>query len=72
MEAVKRYGSVQQSPIDELKTSLEIFRNHLKLIDDLMMNFNATNFYGICVEISAKDGRKITMFKFSCRVCSKC
>ena len=45
MEVVKRYGSVQQSPIDELKTTLEIFRNHLKLIDDLMMNFNATNFY---------------------------
>jgi type I restriction enzyme R subunit len=45
MEAVKRYGSTQQSPIDELKTSLEIFRNHLKLIDDLMINFNATNFY---------------------------
>lgn len=45
MEAVKRYGSTQQSPIDELKTSLEIFRNHLKLIDDLIINFNATNFY---------------------------
>lgn len=45
MEAVKKYGSAQESPIDELKTSLEIFRNHLKLIDDLMVNFNATNFY---------------------------
>lgn len=45
LEAVKKYGSTQQSPIDELKTSIEIFRNHLKLIDDLMMNFNATNFY---------------------------
>lgn len=45
LEAVKKYGSTQQSPIDELKTSIEIFRNHLKLIDDLMMNFNATNFF---------------------------
>ena len=45
MEAVKKYGSTQDSPIDEFKVSLEIFRNHLKLIDDLMINFNATNFY---------------------------
>lgn len=45
MEAVKKYGSVQESPIDEINTSLEIFRNHLKLIDDLMINFNATDFY---------------------------
>ena len=45
MEAVKKYGSVQESPIDEISSSLEIFRNHLKLIDDLMINFNATDFY---------------------------
>lgn len=45
LEAVKKYGSVQESPIDEINTSLEIFRNHLKLIDDLMINFNATDFY---------------------------
>jgi len=45
MEAVKKYGSIQESPIDELKSSLDIFRNQLKLIDDLMINFNATNFY---------------------------
>ena len=26
-------------------SACRIFRNHLKLIDDLMINFNATNFY---------------------------
>ena len=35
MEAVKRYGSVQESPIDEITISLGIFRNHLAMIDDL-------------------------------------
>ena len=45
MEAVKRYGSPQESPIDELNISLEIFRNHLKLIDDLLVNFNSDKFY---------------------------
>lgn len=45
MEAVKRYGSLQESPIDELNISLGIFRNHLKLIDDLLVNFNAEKFF---------------------------
>ena len=45
MEAVKRYGSPQESPIDELNISLGIFRNHLKLIDDLLVNFNAQKFF---------------------------
>ncbi len=45
MEAVKRYGSPQESPIDELNISLGIFRNHLKLIDDLLVNFNSEKFY---------------------------
>ena len=45
MEAVKRYGSLQESPIDEINISLGIFRNHLKLIDDLLINFNAEKFY---------------------------
>lgn len=45
MEAVKRYGDPQESPIDELKISLEILRNHLKLIDDLFVTFNAKKFY---------------------------
>lgn len=45
MEAVKMYGGPQESPIDEIGITLGIFRNHLKLIDDLLINFNATDFY---------------------------
>ncbi len=45
MKAVKLYGNPQESPIDEIMTSLEIFRNYLKLIDDLLASFNATKFY---------------------------
>lgn len=45
MEAIKRYGNPQGSPIDELNISIEIFRNHLKLLDDLLVNFNAEKFY---------------------------
>lgn len=45
MEAVKRYGGPQESPVDELNISLSIFRNHLALIDELLLGFNATKFY---------------------------
>ena len=45
LEAVKRYGSPQESPIDELNITLGIFRNHLALIDELLSGFNATKFY---------------------------
>ncbi len=45
MEAIKIYGSPQESPVDEIKLSIEIFRNHLSLISDLMQEFNATKFY---------------------------
>ncbi|AST91076.1 type I restriction endonuclease [Sutcliffiella cohnii] len=45
LEAVKKYGSPQESPIDEIKISLSVFRNHLSLIDDLLTGFNASNFY---------------------------
>ena len=45
LEAVKKYGSPQESPIDELNISLEIFRNHLALIDELLVSFNASKFY---------------------------
>lgn len=34
LEAVKKYGSPQESPVDELNITLGIFRNHLKMIDD--------------------------------------
>ena len=45
LEAVKKYGSPQDSPIDELNISLGIFRNHLVMIDELLVGFNATKFY---------------------------
>ena len=45
MEAVKKYGSPQESPIDELKVTLSIFRNHLALIDELLVNFDAERFH---------------------------
>jgi len=45
LEAVKKYGGPQESPIDELNVSLGIFRNHLALIDELLVNFNASKFY---------------------------
>lgn len=45
MEAVKKYGSPQESPIDEINIALGIFRNHLSMLDELMINFNATRYY---------------------------
>lgn len=45
LEAVKRYGNPQESSVDELNISLGIFRNHLALIDELLVGFNAAKFY---------------------------
>ena len=45
MEAVKKYGSPQESPVDELNVTIGIFRNHLALIDELLIGFNAVKFY---------------------------
>lgn len=45
MQAMKTYGGEQESPIDELKVTLGIFRNQLALIDDLMTGFDAKKFY---------------------------
>ena len=45
LEAVKKYGSPQESPVDELNITLGIFRNHLKMIDDLLLGFNAVKFF---------------------------
>lgn len=45
LEAVKKYGDPQESPIDELNISLGIFRNYLALIDELLINFDASKFY---------------------------
>ena len=45
MEAVKKYGGPQESPIDELNITLSIFRNHLALIDELLDGFNVSKFF---------------------------
>ena len=46
LEAVKKYGSPQENPVDELKISLAIFRNHLALLNELTSNFDAQKFFG--------------------------
>lgn len=45
LEAIKKYGSPIESPVDEIAISLAIFRNHLALIDQLLHGFNATKFF---------------------------
>lgn len=45
LEAVKKYGGPQQSPVDELNISLGIFRNHLALLDELLGDFDARKFH---------------------------
>ena len=45
LEAIKKYGGPQESPIDELNISLGIFRNHLALIGELLVDFDATKFH---------------------------
>lgn len=44
LEAVKQYGTDKDSPVDELEVTLSIFRNHLALIKDILINFDDTKF----------------------------
>ena len=44
-EAIKKYGTLQESPIDEMDVALGIFRNHLALITALISGFNAHKYY---------------------------
>lgn len=45
LEAIKIYGGPQESPIDEIKISLSVFRNHLSLIDSILHGFKVDKFY---------------------------
>jgi type I restriction enzyme R subunit len=45
LEAIKKYGSPQESPVDELAVSLAVFRNHLALLNELLHDFDATKFH---------------------------
>lgn len=45
LEAVKKYGDIEENPIDEMNVSLGIFRNHLAMLDELLINFDADKFF---------------------------
>lgn len=45
LEAVKRYGGPRENPVDELPISLSIFRNHLAMLDELLVTFDASYFF---------------------------
>lgn len=45
LEAMKKYGGPLENPVDELNITLEIFRNHLALLDELMTEFDSAPFY---------------------------
>lgn len=45
LEAVKKYGNDQDSLIETLDVTLKIFRNQLSIINDLLTNFDGTDFY---------------------------
>lgn len=45
LEAIKEYGGKQENPVDELNITLDIFRNHLALLDELMIEFDSKPFY---------------------------
>lgn len=45
MKALKTYGGDDAGSIDELTITLGIFRNHLALIDELMVDFDARRFH---------------------------
>jgi type I restriction enzyme R subunit len=45
LEAIKKHGGPQESPIDEIAITLSVFRYHLALIDELLFGFNSDKFY---------------------------
>lgn len=45
LEAVKKYGNDQDDLIETLDVTLKIFRNQLSIINDLLTNFDGTDFY---------------------------
>ncbi len=61
LEALKKYGSPQESPVDEISVALAVFRNHLALLDELLHDFDATKFYSgeplerlLCLDAAAE------------------
>lgn len=45
LQALKQYGSEQVSPVEEIRTSLGILRNHLAMIKDLFTGFDDSDFH---------------------------
>lgn len=45
MQAVKLYGNDDETPVDDIQTSLAVLRNHIKRLDNIMYSFNARDFY---------------------------
>ena len=45
MKALKTYGGDDSGAIDDLTVALGIFRNHLAMIDELMVNFDSSAFH---------------------------
>jgi type I restriction enzyme R subunit len=61
LEALKKYGSPHEGPVDEISVALAVFRNHLALIDELLHDFDATKFYSgkplerlLCLDAAAE------------------
>lgn len=44
LQAIKKYGEDDDGPVDELVITLGIFRNHLAMVDDLMVGFDCKPF----------------------------
>lgn len=44
MQAIKSYGDDDGGAVDELAVTLGIFRNHLAMLDELMVNFDCRRF----------------------------
>ena len=61
LEALKKYGSPNENPVDEISVALAVFRNHLALLDELLRDFDATKFYSgeplerlLCLDAAAE------------------
>lgn len=45
LQALKQYGSEQESPVEEIRISLGILRNHLAMLKDLLAGFDDSDFH---------------------------
>jgi len=45
LEAMKMYGNVKDVPVEEINLSYDIFQNELSLLDDLLFEFDANDYF---------------------------